>query len=156
MRKLLIGIAVGLAAMSYGPLHGQSLDAFKAHLATPKVSPAAFGTSAVTVTEYGEAANAVEEASRAGSKLRLRGYRVCIFFDNTQDARAGAVAAKELFEQTYPGTKVYVVYENPYFKVTAGDCLTSEEAIILKERVVGTFPKAYVKSEELAITDLLN
>ena len=48
-----------------------------------------------------------------------------------------------------------MVYENPYFKVTAGDCLTSEEAIILKGRVQGVFPKAYVKNEELTAADLV-
>ena len=88
--------------------------------------------------------------------LRFPGYRVCIFFDNGQDARAGAIAAKKLFEENYPGIKVYMVYENPYFKVAVGDCLTTEEAIILKGRVSSAFPKAFVKNETLSIADLLN
>ena len=37
-------------------------------------------------------------------------------------------------------------YENPYFRVTVGNCLTLEEAIILKGRVSGTFPKAFPKA----------
>lgn len=152
--RIIISLLVALAAVE--TLQAQSLDAFKERLAAPVVSDAAFGMARVTVTEQGDAAQAVAEASRNSGRLRLRGYRVCIFFDNGQDARAGAVAAKTLFEETYPGTKVYMVYENPYFKVTVGDCLTSEEAIILKGRVTGTFPKAFVKNEELLITDLLN
>ena len=40
-------------------------------------------------------------------------------------------------------------YDIPYFKVSVGNCLTPEEAIILKERVSATFPKAFVKREEL-------
>ena len=95
-------------------------------------------------------------SARQRSPLRSTGYRVCIFFDNGQDARAGAIAAKQLFEENYPGIKVYMVYENPYFKVAVGDCLTTEEAIILKGRVSSAFPKAFVKNETLSIADLLN
>ena len=119
------------------------------------MAEAAFGTARVSVREAGEAAGAGRELSRNETQLRFRGYRVCIFFDNGQDARAKAVEAKTLFEESFPGIRVYMVYENPYFKVTAGDCLTSEEAIILKGRVQGVFPKAYVKNEELSVADLV-
>lgn len=134
----------------------QSLEAFKRRLAVPQVSGLLLGQARVAVTEYGDAARAVAEASRTGQRVRFRGYRVCIFFDNSQDARARALEARTLFEQTFPGTRVYMVYENPYFKVSAGDCLTAEEAIILKGKVSQTFPKAFLKSEELSLTDLLN
>ena len=73
-----------------------------------------------------------------------------------QDARAGAFAAEALFKETYPGIMVYPVYENPYFKVVVGNCLTAEEAIILKGKIASTFPKAFVKSEEFSMADLLN
>ena len=153
MRRSLTILLILFAAAAYTPLRAQSLDAFKERLAAPVASDAAFGTAKVTVTEYGDAARAVDEASRAGARLRFPGYRVCIFFDNGQDARAGAIAAKQLFEENYP---VYMVYENPYFKVAVGDCLTTEEAIILKGRVSSAFPKAFVKNETLSIADLLN
>ena len=143
MRRSLTILLILFAAAAYMPLRAQSLDAFKERLAAPVASDAAFGT-------------AVDEASRAGARLRFPGYRICIFFDNGQDARAGAIAAKQLFEENYPGIKVYMVYENPYFKVAVGDCLTTEEAIILKGRVSSAFPKAFVKNETLSIADLLN
>ena len=156
LRRLTTFIAVIFAAAAFAPLRAQSLDAFKERLAAPVVSDAAFGTARVTVTEYGDAEKAVDDASRVGQRLRLRGYRVCIFFDNGQDARAGAFAAEALFKETYPGIMVYPVYENPYFKVVVGNCLTAEEAIILKGKIASTFPKAFVKSEEFSMADLLN
>ena len=149
MRRLTTFIAVIFAAAAFAPLRAQSLDAFKERLAAPVVSDAAFGTARVTVTEYGDAEKAVDDASRVGQRLRLRGY-------NGQDARAGAFAAEALFKETYPGIMVYPVYENPYFKVVVGNCLTAEEAIILKGKIASTFPKAFVKSEEFSMADLLN
>lgn len=152
MRRLFLSLFLLAAAVGAS---AQSLDAFKAQLAVPKVSGVQFGESRVTVTEHGDAARAVADASLDGQRLRVRGYRVCIFFDNGQDARAGAEAAKTLFEETYPGIRVYMVYESPWFSVSVGNCLTSEEAIILKGRVSATFPKAFLKNEELKLADLL-
>ena len=74
-------------------------------------------------------------------------------------SRDGAFAAKALFEETYPDVKVYVDYEIPYFIVSAGNCLTKEEAIMLKGRVSATFPKAFLKQlkrEKSPISNLLD
>ena len=148
MRRLLF-LSLIFAAAALGA-SAQSLDAFRAQLAQPQVSGLRFGEARVTVTEH-----AVAQAARSEQRLHLRGYRVCIFFDNGQDARAGAEAAKTLFEETYPGIKVYMVYESPWFSVSVGNCLTAEEAIILKGKVAATFPKAFPKNETLSLADLL-
>lgn len=103
-------------------------------------------------------------ATRRGPWTKLRGRAPPAFprlpglhlLRQRAGRRAGAIAAKQLFEENYPGIKVYMVYENPYFKVAVGDCLTTEEAIILKGRVSSAFPKAFVKNETLSIADLLN
>ena len=153
LRGYILTIAFAVGAFSIAS--AQSLDAFKERLAAPATSGLQWREARVTVTEHGDAARAVAQASRAGQRLRLRGYRVCIFFDNGQDARAGAEAAKRLFAETYPSTQAYMVYDTPYFKVTVGDCLTAEEAIVLKGRVSATFPKAFVKNEEVSLADLL-
>ena len=153
LRKYLFTIA--FVAGTASAASAQSLDAFKERLAAPATSGLQWGEARVTVTEHGDAARAVAAASRAGQRMRVRGYRVCIFFDNGQDARAGAEAARKLFEETYPSTQAYMVYDTPYFKVTVGDCLTAEEAIVLKGKVSATFPKAFVKNEEVSLADLL-
>ena len=144
MRRLSILILMLLcAAVS---LRAQSLDAFKQRLAEPVAGTAFFGRAQVTVAE----------AVRAGQQLRVRGFRVCIFSDNGPEARNGAFAAQKLFEETYPGVKVYMDYKIPYFVVSVGDCLSNEEAVILKGRVTGTFPKAFLKNEEFPISNLLD
>lgn len=145
-----------LALPPVSALRAQSLAAFKEHLSAPLASTNSFGAAKVTVTEHGDAERAVQEALQAQADPQIYGYRVCIFFDNGEHARAGADVARALFAENFPATKIYMRYEAPYFKVTVGDCLTSEEAVMLKSRVDGVFPKAFVKNETFTITDLLD
>ena len=156
MRRLLfLSLALSFAAV-FGAA-AQSLDAFKRQLAEPAAAPGLlFGRAQVIAVEYGDAARTVAEASRAERRDRFPGYRVCIFSDNGPEARNGAFAAQKLFEETYPGVKVYMDYKIPYFVVSVGDCLSNEEAVILKGRVTGTFPKAFLKNEEFPISNLLD
>ena len=134
----------------------QSLDAFKHRLAQPTAGSALFEPARVSVAEHGDAARAVADAAKAAQRLSYTGHRVCIFFDNGPDARSGAMEAKKRFEETFPGVSVYMVYESPWFSVSVGNCLSTEEAIILKGRVSGAFPKAFLKNEVLSVSDLLD
>ncbi|MFR9649152.1 MAG: hypothetical protein SNJ33_04180 [Rikenellaceae bacterium] len=84
----------------------------------------------------------------------VRGYRVGIFFDNGQSARNGAITVRNRFVELHPDIKVYVTYENPYFKVAAGDCIEQEEAVILLEKIRHNFPKAFIQRDNIAIEAL--
>ncbi len=149
-RTFILLFALALTAFST-PARTQTLELFKQRLAQPSATNGA----RVTATEWGDAAEAAARAERNPTRLTFRGYRICIFLDNGQNARAEAVRAKTLFEETFPDTKVYLSYDNPYWRVTAGNCLTAEEAIILRSKVLSTFPRTFLKNEELSLTDLL-
>lgn len=73
----------------------------------------------------------------------------------TVPRRAKGLRGQETLRGDLSDVKVYMGYENPYFKVSVGNCLTAEEAIILKGRVSATFPKAFLKNEEIAVSDLV-
>ena len=77
-----------------------------------------------------------------------------IFFDNGSSARANAEAAMMSFNALYPDVRSYMGYENPYFKVLVGGCVTSEEAIVLLGRITPNFPKAYITREDIKLTEL--
>lgn len=150
MKRILLILLFGVLATA---VQAQSLAAFKEHLARP--SGGASHEGRVTVVEAGDAAAAVAKLAARPAPTRLQGYRVCIFFDNGPDARTGAMAARTQFEEAFPDIKCYMAYETPYFRVTVGNCLTVEEAVILKGRLASLFPKAFPKSEELLVADLL-
>ena len=78
--------------------------------------------------------------SQSNDRIRFKGYRIGIFFDNGAEP-GQCVAAKQTFETAFPDIPVYLVYENPYFKVSAGNCVTSEEAIVLLGKIRSQFPE---------------
>lgn len=138
---LLAGLCVGSALFS------QDLETFKRKLAVPD----SLHRSRVLVSEAESAAQALRSMRQPTNEAKLHGYRVRIFFDNSQSARSLADSTLSRFKELYPETPAYMVYENPYFKVTVGNCLSLEEAIILWGRIKGDFDRAFVVREEFPI-----
>jgi hypothetical protein len=87
---------------------------------------------------------------RSNANRAISGYRIRIFFDNKQSARAESEAALKRFESLYHDIKAYRTYANPYFKVTAGDFRTKSEAMAFLNRIKVNFPSAFVVKESIA------
>ena len=133
----------------------QSISDFRRRLAEPEVTGEGGTTSRVQVTESQDAAAAVARSTAHRDEAGFQGYRVGLYSGNDSHAQENSLAAKETFERAFPDINVYWVYDNPYFKVTAGDCLTEEEAVMLLARVRRHFPKAYVVRAAMTVDNLI-
>ena len=126
----------------------QSLSALKSELSTPDPS---YG-SRVEVEEHDGAASAVRSMEGRRAPEKVRGYRVRIYFDNVQHARSQAESVMARFREIYPDIPAYMDYDNiPYFKVTVGNCLTMEEAIILWGKIRDAFDRAFIVPESMPL-----
>lgn len=107
----------------------------------------------VIVNECGDT-GAIVSGIEATIKTRSKvmGYRVRIFFDNSQNARGSASAVMNSFKEMYPDIPAYPSYDEPYFKVTVGNCLTREEATILWGKIKENFDKAFMVKEEIPLS----
>lgn len=146
---------VGLLLCLSGTLSAQNLESYKRTLAVPQLDTLSLRSATVEVYEEPKAAEALRSVESSRSPQRFQGWRICIFSDNTAEAREGARKAMESFEQQFPTIPLYDQYASPYFRVSVGNCTTPEEAIILLERVRPLFPKAFMKQEQLRLDDLL-
>ena len=145
---------LAIALLVCGGASAQKIEDFKARLAEPALSDSLGMTGRVEVREVGTAADAVRKIDAAQSPTTVKGFRIVIFFDNGSSARANAEAAILSFNALYPDVRSYMDYENPYFKVLVGGCVTSEEAIVLLGRITPNFPKAYITREEIKLSEL--
>ncbi|MCM1177588.1 MAG: SPOR domain-containing protein [Bacteroidales bacterium] len=92
---------------------------------------------------------AMDEHFRTNGSRTVSGYRVRIFFDNRQTARAASEATLNSFIERHRDIAAYRSYVNPYFKVTAGDFRTKSEAMQLLDRIKGEFPSAFIVKENI-------
>ncbi len=89
--------------------------------------------------------------SEGSLEEKVKGYRVRIYFGNSQTSRSEAYAAQSRFKSMFPDISSQVNYTAPYFKVTVGNFLTREEAVMLWGKVLETFPTAFVVSYKMPI-----
>lgn len=145
MKKTMIVWGLCLAV---GTVQAQRLDAFRDKLRTPDTK---YG-SRVEVVEHGTAASVVRSMQTRPSDGKIRGYRVRIFFDNSQSARTQAQQTMARFREIYPSIPVYMDYDDPYFKVTVGNCITYEEAVILCGKIKDSFELAFPIRVEIPLS----
>lgn len=94
--------------------------------------------------------NSMEMHIRTNPQRVTEGYRVRIFFDNKQSARAKSEETEKAFIAAHPDIPAYRSYANPYFKVTVGDFRTKSEAMQLLKSIVQEFPTAFVVKENIS------
>ncbi len=84
--------------------------------------------------------NARKVASGQGEQT----FRIRIFFDSGQNARAASEAAAARFRSLHPGVSVTRSFTNPFFKVTVGNYATKADAANALKSIQQEFPTAFI------------
>jgi len=84
----------------------------------------------------------------------IPGFRIRIFFNNTQQARVRSEELENSFSQQHPGIRVYRTYDNPYFKVTVGDLRTKSDAVKMLKILEREYPSAFIVRENIKFPPL--
>lgn len=82
------------------------------------------------------------------------GYRVRIYFDNSQDAREASSAILSRFEEAHPDIPAYRTFDSPNFKVTVGDYRTRSEALATLRTIQPEYPSAFIVREKFKYPSL--
>ncbi len=145
---------VALATIALiSPLSAQTLSDFRQKLEFERPTDPA-NAAEVTIREDDSARLALTELSSREVDNSIEGYRVGVFFDNSATARAKAMEVVDKCEKLFADIPTTMSYDNPYFKVSAGYCIDSEEAIMMLNRIQKHFPKAYLLREQITPEDL--
>ena len=101
----------------------------------------------VTVVQSGAIRSLVETRTRTNDGKMQSGFRVRIFFDNSQSTRGASSAALCRFKLKYPEIPAYRSFTSPYFKVTVGDYRNKSEALAALSEIRKDFPTAFIVRE---------
>ena len=103
----------------------------------------------VTLQQSDAIKSALSRHMANNESRKIHGYRVRIYFDNSQNARSRSESIAGSFSASYPGVAVYRSYSNPFFKVTVGDFRTRIEAQLFANRIAGIYPSAFLVKENI-------
>ncbi|AMS28052.1 hypothetical protein AEM51_03430 [Bacteroidetes bacterium UKL13-3] len=81
----------------------------------------------------------------------IQGYRVQIFFGSE---RKQAQDAKTKLLQLMPDEEVYLIYQQPYFKVRVGDYRTKMEAEAVYRKLLHEFDKLFIVPDKINLPKL--
>ena len=81
---------------------------------------------------------------RTAAGISNQTYRIRIYFDSGQNARAGSEAAAARFRSLHPGVAVSRTYSDPFFKVTVGNYNTKADATNALKGIQQEFPTAFI------------
>ncbi len=80
----------------------------------------------------------------ADNQRGMPGFRVHLFMDSGNRARLNALQEQVKFEENFPDMPAYIIYEEPYFKLRAGDFRTRLDARRFLETIRRQYSGAYI------------
>lgn len=83
-------------------------------------------------------------------QMGIPGFRIHLYMDSGNRARLNTQRQQAEFEKEYPEITSYIIYEEPYFKLRAGDFRTRLDARRFLEKIKGDYSSAYI------VVDLIN
>lgn len=90
----------------------------------------------------------------SNSKNTQHGYRIRVFFSNTQDARGESEELEKEFKENFPLIPTYRSYTTPYFKIVVGDYRTKSDAMHVYDSIKSVFPNAIIVKDYIGFPAL--
>lgn len=106
---------------------------------------------AKTIPLYKPIVSADGKKQITGSIYTVKGYRIVIY--NGADKNA-ALAAKNNFSRAFPGTRSYLSYNVPSYKIKIGDFDDKNDANKFMRRLIAAFPAAFIVPDLVTIKNI--
>ena len=105
--------------------------------------------SGVTVNQSAAMKSAFDSYVSANASKKVTGYRIRVYYENSQNARNRSESIARTISGTYPGIGVYRTFESPNFKVCVGDYRTKDEALKMYHALKSSYPTAIILKETI-------
>ncbi len=81
----------------------------------------------------------------------IKGWRVQIYFGTGHNARVEIQRIRQKFHSEYPDIPIYILFEQPYFKVRVGNFYTRRDAAKFLFLIKPEYPKAFLTEDNIDI-----
>ena len=94
----------------------------------------------------------VDKHIEMNQRLRtIPGFRIQVASLSGNDSKNRAFALCDKIQEAYPNTQIYVVFDEPVFKVKVGDFRTRLEAYAFLNKMKAVFPGTIIKDNVYAL-----
>ena len=83
----------------------------------------------------------------------INGWRVQLKFKAKE---AEIIKLKSKFIKNYPDIPIYLMYDEPYYKIRVGNCRNKLDAIRIKNKISTHFPGSYPVPELINFSEFIN
>lgn len=114
-----------------------------------ELSTSSLTSGTVSIDQPQSMASAMSRHIARNESRKIHGYRIRIFFDNSQNARQRSESVAGGFASAHPGIPVYRSYQSPFFKVTVGDFRSRDEAQLFAQKLSGYYTSVFLVKETI-------
>jgi hypothetical protein len=155
MKRILLLIGLFAGALCAEPLAAQTIIDSLQTQTNPSDGVIRIVSDSATIALIGKP-NAHGHAAYAAGTAERYGFRIQVYMGgNPRLSRAEATARQNAIRTTFPELAAYLLYEAPNWRLLVGDCITREEANIVKQRLQRKFPQfgkeMYIISDKVKI-----
>ncbi|MDR0618394.1 MAG: hypothetical protein LBG17_00655 [Bacteroidales bacterium] len=75
---------------------------------------------------------------------KIQGFKILIFSQTGNGSKSNALEAKSNFLEIFSNVPAYLVYEEPYFKVKAGNFRTRKKALEFLRIIQDVYPNSFI------------
>lgn len=156
--KNIIAIGLLLALCTIAPAGAQTSDtviftlpqeiivepSIDSNLVNVSIVPLIEKSGQVFVNQDTTVANAFNNYIYDNGLRKRNGYRILIYSNNSQTARAGSAEITTALQGSYPNQKIYRAYSAPFFTVHIGNFRTKNDAMRLYKELLPLYPQAKI------------
>ena len=103
----------------------------------------------VTIMQSETLKEAFAKYVRTNASKPMSGYRIRVFFESGQNARAKSMQVAHALKKAYPRMGVYQNFDSPNFIVFLGDFRTRHDAMRTFNEVKATYPTAMIMRQNI-------
>ena len=104
----------------------------------------------VQVTGDTKVSNLVEKHIEFNEKAKtVPGYRLLVASLSGVNSKSQAFAKKKQFLEKYPDIPVYVVFEEPNFKIKVGDFVSRLDAYYFQQKIKADYPSCTITKDNV-------
>ncbi len=148
MRQISLALTIAIISITANYAQVQQRTTYSLDQLLPSLSG---GSGQILLTSDSRFPNIVKGYINFLQNRPIKGWRVQIYFGTGHAARVEIEKIRQRFHSEYPDIPIYILFEQPYFKVRVGNFYSRRDAAKFLFLIKPEYPKAFLTEDNIDI-----